>query len=296
MTWRRIAIAEKTIEISQDNLRIAQDTQITERFTRAIDQLGDKERIEVRLGGIYALERIARDSERDHWPIMEVLMAFIRHNSHSVDQPSQPRKDRGHQPTSDIQATLNVIARRSKQYDEQNQRIDFSNSDLAYLDLRDTDLSRAVLASANLTGARIRRAELTEAILQESNLENADLLNCRLPYSDLRSANLKAANLFKADLREANLSGANLTGAILSAVDLRGAIVSSTIFDNAVLSGTDLRGVNLEGAIGLSTDQVIEAVLDEATILPDYLQGETSCNLSVLRTHSSPTVNERSAD
>ena len=29
------------------------------------------EKLEVRLGGIYALERIARDSEKDHGPIME---------------------------------------------------------------------------------------------------------------------------------------------------------------------------------------------------------------------------------
>src|SRR3982751_6161439 len=34
--------------------------------------------LEVRLGAIYALERIPRDSERDHWPIMEVLCAYVR--------------------------------------------------------------------------------------------------------------------------------------------------------------------------------------------------------------------------
>ena len=32
----------------------------------------------IRLGGIYALERIARDSEKDHGPIMEVLTAYVR--------------------------------------------------------------------------------------------------------------------------------------------------------------------------------------------------------------------------
>ncbi len=65
-TWRRIEIAK--------------EEQITERFTRAIDQLGS-EKLEIRLGGIYALERIARDSKRDHWTIMEVLMAFVKANS-----------------------------------------------------------------------------------------------------------------------------------------------------------------------------------------------------------------------
>ena len=48
LTWRRIRTLERNVEIAQDG-------QITERFTRAIDQLGDKDHLEVRLGGIYAL-------------------------------------------------------------------------------------------------------------------------------------------------------------------------------------------------------------------------------------------------
>jgi hypothetical protein len=67
--------------------RLTEQGQITDRFTRAIDQLGktdDKgdKLFEIRLGGIYALERIARDSEVDHWPIMEVLSAYVRQHAH----------------------------------------------------------------------------------------------------------------------------------------------------------------------------------------------------------------------
>src|SRR5918995_2237337 len=42
------------------------ERQITERFTKAIDQLGETgpEKLAIRLGGIYALERIARDAEK----------------------------------------------------------------------------------------------------------------------------------------------------------------------------------------------------------------------------------------
>jgi hypothetical protein len=58
--------------------------QITERFSRAIDQLG-KDQLDVRLGGIYALERIARDSDNDHAQIMEVLTAYLRHHSRGTD-------------------------------------------------------------------------------------------------------------------------------------------------------------------------------------------------------------------
>jgi hypothetical protein len=68
-------------------LRIAREGQITERFTRAIDQLGH-DHLDVRLGGIYALERIARDSPADRATIGEVLTAFVR--SHAPWPPACP--------------------------------------------------------------------------------------------------------------------------------------------------------------------------------------------------------------
>ena len=55
----------------------------------------------MRIGGIYALERIARDSAKDHPTVMEVLTAFIR--EHSRDQwprshPHGRKNDAGHAP------------------------------------------------------------------------------------------------------------------------------------------------------------------------------------------------------
>jgi hypothetical protein len=70
--------------------------QITERFTRAVDQLGN-DQINVRLGGIYALERLARESRDDYEPILEILTAYVRERA-----PWPPRKeasrDQLHQP------------------------------------------------------------------------------------------------------------------------------------------------------------------------------------------------------
>ena len=42
-TWRRVTATERTVEVAQEG-------QITERFTRAIDQLGN-EKVPIRLGG-----------------------------------------------------------------------------------------------------------------------------------------------------------------------------------------------------------------------------------------------------
>ena len=51
---------------SWQRITIAENGQITERFTRAIDQLGSPV-MEIRLGGIYALERISKESKEDYF-------------------------------------------------------------------------------------------------------------------------------------------------------------------------------------------------------------------------------------
>jgi hypothetical protein len=63
---------------ARDQLALAEQGQITERFTRAIDQLDASRSLAVRLGGLYALERIARDSRNDRPTVAEVLCAYIR--------------------------------------------------------------------------------------------------------------------------------------------------------------------------------------------------------------------------
>jgi len=96
-TWRGQRITQESLqdtrENSEENLRLAREGQITERFTRAIDQLGatdeaNNKKLEIRLGGIYALERIAGDSlamedspGRDYSTVMEVLTAYVRENT-----------------------------------------------------------------------------------------------------------------------------------------------------------------------------------------------------------------------
>ena len=71
-------LAEAT---AQKNLDHLESSKITERFSKAIELLGNKESLDVRIGAIYALERIARDSQPDHWTVMEVLTAFIREHA-----------------------------------------------------------------------------------------------------------------------------------------------------------------------------------------------------------------------
>src|SRR5580700_5834970 len=132
------------------NFTLSREGQVTDRYTKAITQLGSK-KLDVRIGGIYALERVARDSARDHPTVMEVLTAFIREHSHEQWPPSDHPASRGQEPSKrpDVQTALTVVGRRDPDRDIQS------------IDLTRAHLVGARLLDANLTGADLTRANLT---------------------------------------------------------------------------------------------------------------------------------------
>ena len=78
---------------TEKRVSIAHEGHLTERLTRAVTQLGD-DNMAIRLGGIYALERLAQDSDTDHARVMDVLTAYVRENapSHAQDAPQAANK------------------------------------------------------------------------------------------------------------------------------------------------------------------------------------------------------------
>ena len=241
-------LAAGALVFTARNFILSREGQVTDRYTKAIEQLGSKE-LGVRIGGIYALERIARDSAEDHPTVMEVLTAFIRDPTREPWPPpdaGSPEQKRSTRP--DVQAALTVVGRRDARRDIR--RIDLTRADLtrAYLTrayLTRVDLRRAILYGADLTGAALTIAwDLTGADLTNA----ADLTGADLTGAHLTGAHLEGADLAGAYLRGARLAGADLTRAHLNFAYLRGADLIDATLDGATLEGADLEGADLDGA------------------------------------------------
>ncbi|MBA3644060.1 MAG: pentapeptide repeat-containing protein [Chloroflexia bacterium] len=254
-----------------ETLRVSQEGQITERFTRAVDQLGNDDPA-ARLGGIYALERIARDSERDHRPAMEVLTAFVRRSSPRVTTVAGVGTPAPAPVpiSSETQAILSILGRRE------------TRSDGAGC----LNLSRTNLVGANLTGATLTNICFGGADLSDAALAGADLHGVDLGSADLSGANLGGATLIDTRLNRASLSGANLTQADLTGANLVDADLRLAILDRAILRQATLLNANLDSAIlfgadltdasGLTSEQLSRAVQDGDTILPVGLRASPS--------------------
>jgi hypothetical protein len=196
--------------------KLAEQGQVTDRFGTAIDQVGSGN-LDVRLGGVYALERLMHDASGDEANIIEVLSAYIRDhtgNSAAVSQPATSPAPL--HPSTDVQAALTVLGRRPDP--ASHIRIDLTWADLTGADLTGANLAHADLREADLAGGYLRSTDLVGAALR-----NADLTGAYLRFADLAGAYLRYDNLTSANLRSANLAGANLSGAKLTGVKLTGA-------------------------------------------------------------------------
>ena len=228
INWRRVSAMERQVTTLQLG-------QITERFTRAIDQLGavragHEPAPEIRAGGVRSLERIARESVEDFWPVLDILTAYLRaecrweapYPDSSEDSPFP----KGYEPVPEEILNRMDVA--------------FTVEAVVRLWPREPEM---VPTPLNLANTFVPNISLQEKYLRGANLEGAGLYLAVLAGADLRGANLRGAFLRRTNLRGADLRGADFWGAILEAARLQGADLRG-----AFLLGADLRGASLEGA------------------------------------------------
>ncbi|MEV5540575.1 pentapeptide repeat-containing protein [Saccharopolyspora shandongensis] len=156
---------------------VARRIAVTDAFSKAVEQLSNRESVALRLGGIYSLDRVADDDPAEQPRVAEILSAFVR--DHARQQPLP----------QDVAAALTVLSWRNWPCE--------------------VDLVGTCIAGAHLPGARLERARLKGADLSRTNLTGAVLRSADLDGADLRNADLSGA-----DLQAARLTGAKLSGAV----------------------------------------------------------------------------------
>ncbi|WIN00211.1 pentapeptide repeat-containing protein [Actinoplanes oblitus] len=288
----------KQQQLGLSQQKLALQGQIADRFTAAIGQLGQednkkRDKLSIRLGGIYALQRLMFDSPVDERAVVHVLCAFV--NTHAP-RPATPPKVVPPSP-ADVRAAVTVLGYRPNPleqpldlsnvilglpgvdlYGADLTGADLGNSSLRGADLREaglngvdlhgTDLDYANLTGANLTGAYLTDASFSGAYLNHADLFGANLTGADLHGSYLTGANLRRAQLSDADLTPTDLQGAYLQGADLSGADLRGADLSGANLTGADLAGADLQGADVSSSVGLTAQQLTRAQLNGLTRFP----------------------------
>lgn len=255
-----LKIGEENLGIGQKNLKVAEEKQVTERFSKAIEHLGNDKTIEIRLGGIYTLGQIAIDSPNEyHWTVMDILSAFIR----------EKRPFDNTDPVSiDIQAALAVIGRREQNvHNPQMKFINLRKVNLVGIDLRNMDFNYVHFCDANLQKAQLYKVVLSHACLTSTDLSAANFNDVNLCNAMLSSANLSNATFNNVDFRKANLNSTNLNKAGFNHADF-----SNASFMNTNIEGANFFNADLSSCKYLNRTQRDSAKFYEPTKLPNELK------------------------
>lgn len=259
--WRSI-VAERQADTAQQSL-------LNERYQKSAEMLGHIDKQSVRIGGIYALDRLATEWPNDyHIQVMKLFSAFV------VDQTEEKCEQQEAESglTQDVQEVMRVIAGRGKERTaiehQEGLTLNFSHCSLVGFTFSKANFSNIDFTKANLSHVKLWQGQFSGSVLRGANLTKADLSGADLQHTDMRRVNLSGADLTRANLRNANLglvdlaserlwgsqifptnlSEAYLRAADLTKADLVGADLSRADLGGANLTGVDLCNANLNGA------------------------------------------------
>ncbi|SIM67890.1 pentapeptide repeat-containing protein [Micromonospora cremea] len=252
-------------------LKLNHEGQITERYAKAIELLGN-EAIDVRVGGVFALERLARDSQADSDTICAVLIAFV---SERTSEPGRYGRVPLEDPiNADVQAALTVLGRwhspipdgirlqgcgfnQAKLFGSSWPRAQFNYCKLNGAGFSEADLTNAGFSWTQVTAGGFLRVEGSGTHFVRSRVQawfcGADLSGADFAYADLRGADF-------GERRDGDPIEGRLT---IPAANLDGAD-----FTNADLEGTIFCGTDLSNALGISRGQFARAITNARTVPP----------------------------
>lgn len=261
-TWRQL-------RLGQEGLRATQEGYVTDRFSRAVDQLGS-DKLGVRIGGLHALWRIAEQSARDREAVISIQAAYLR-----THLPWPPAAGPG-SPAADVHIN-DVAPLETRAADAQVALTALGvlcqNREQSWVNLSLTDLRRADCDGLWFPEVNFDRACMEAAGFYHANLTQASLVAVNLRHADLTTAVLRRVRCVQADLRaaklvEADVRGADFTGTDLREANLRKANAHGALFHRADLRLADLRGTDLRTA-HLADARLTGALASEHTRWPD---------------------------
>ena len=225
----QVEAAHHQVEAAHRQVEAAQQSLLNERYQKGAEMLGSGV-LAVRLGGIYALQRLANEHPPEyHVQIMRLFCVFVRNPTaegtgnagqanDEVGETLEAHEDGGGaRPRQDVEAAMEAIATRSKigiglERDEEF-RLDLRGAslrDLNLMNFKDVDLSWANFSGADLAGVNMRPlTDMSWIHAVSVNLSNACLVD----------VNLSVTRFWGTDLSGALLQGANLSGAAFSDLD-----------------------------------------------------------------------------
>jgi hypothetical protein len=297
LVWRAWLAHRQALAATQQ-ARVAAENHITGIFVKSVELLGFAREIkttgtdgapvvrslpnlESRLGALYSLERLLRESKKDERAILETLCAYVRENSPAQlpeDKEEAKRIFRGDTPMlptrrSDVQAALTIIGRRSESIRtraaEERWNLDFRNANLVAYDFSKLNFDRSDFSGSFLVGAKMSEASFAHGIFSGSVLRDSDLRHSHFNDSFFEHCDLKNAQIENSNFRFSTIIDADLREAKITSFDIRGTNLEKAFSYSLEYA---VKSIKTDGATRFNSDEIVrvdqlfqKAVYDQQT-------------------------------
>ncbi|MEC3914594.1 pentapeptide repeat-containing protein [Nocardia sp. CDC160] len=239
-TDHSLQATNRQIEASNRQLVLAQQTEITDRLAKAVEEL-DNQGLDARMGGIYLLGQLAHDSIENRSVAFEIIGAYVRtHAAYPAEVPRQMDSYKCNSDgkiTPDIQAALTVIGHRDSPAEEP---VDLSETCLNYAQLMNLDFR-----NVDLTRSGLMNAEIKASTFVGSRFQDVSFVGARTTDTDFRNACFAGTILTYTSLTGDDLRGATFDGGYLKRTGLTNVKVGSTTLHAMDIRQTDLTGLDM---------------------------------------------------
>lgn len=257
LIWRSYNIHRQTNTAQQDL--------ITDRISRAVEQLGAEKTVkidgkentepnlEVRIGGLYALERIAQQNLDEHIQIMEIICAYASLNpkSASKQRTQQTSNELGIedyvQLREDIGVSFEIFRRRTAQQREREELWQHARGLRFFLTITNSnfdriDLNNLVVDGIVFESSTFRKSNATALKARGCNFSSCEFYKTNLTYSNFSDSTFITSNFDDCSFIEANfnrtifVSGCFGNSELDVFPNLKGALLMDANFSNSGLS------------------------------------------------------------
>jgi uncharacterized protein YjbI with pentapeptide repeats len=264
LTWRRARAADET-------LKVAREQHVTDRLSKAIEQLGASEEtrpvVEIRIGAIYALERLSMDSPRDYWAIVNILGEYLSQHARPENLQATTLKTflNTNFIRSDLKASLTVLGRRRDPSPCLGFRLRLVNCYLPWTTIAG-NFERTDMVNCDFSRGGFLMADFSLSSIGRVDFRNCELYRVKFDHTNQGFVSYEGSKM----------EGVSFCDATLSRVDFRGAACLWVDFRGAKLAFVNIAGCDLSTSFGITAEMLEGTIGDDKTVLPAGLSRPTS--------------------
>jgi len=257
-----LGLAAWRIRVANKQAEIAEQGHVTDRFSKAVELIGNKE-ASVRIGGLYALKHIAyvsTSNERD--VVLDVIRNFICKPPYNKSQDEYSEKFKENYSTEWAQYEDECIKWKNGSREKKPTRNQTTKTIvcpdiiLAFEILHSLISNSKTKNNINYVGTwfSIRKANLSflaleNVCMQGMHFSHSNFNGANIGNGDLRNSVFVNSCFIGASLKSAKLSNANFEGADLMYGKLGGIELEGTRFNSCNLSYTYCKSLSFNGDV-----------------------------------------------